>query len=202
MEIFNSVVNLFMAIATITIAFTAYRGLNSWKDQHKSKNEYELAKNLLSSLYELRNAFYVVREPIYLIEIKTPEEAPNLSEEERQFDGRLKEREDRWKHVDEAAKRINKYSPLAEALWEQNLTDEIRQINALHQTLLDAIQLHLTILNPEMRVTERQEAELRTIEERYPNICQIQDLENDKFNAELNKHIEKIRKFLKPKMRL
>ena len=158
MEIFNSVVNLFMAIATVAIAFTAYRGLSSWKDQHKSKNEYELAKNLLSSIYELRIAFYGVREPIYLIETKTPEEAPDLSEEERQFDGRLKEREDRWKSVDEAAKRINKFRPLAEALWEQNLTDEIRQIVTLHKVLANAMNLELTISNPVMRITERQEA--------------------------------------------
>jgi hypothetical protein len=52
------------ALAAAVGIYVALDGLSTWKKQLKGKTEYELARRLLKSVYKLRDAIDIVRNPL------------------------------------------------------------------------------------------------------------------------------------------
>ena len=55
--------DIVITLAAASAALCVYLGLNAWRNELKGKAEYELAKNVLKSVYRVREAFKHVRNP-------------------------------------------------------------------------------------------------------------------------------------------
>ncbi len=197
--------NWVSAIATIAIAYTAYRGLNSWKDQHKSKNEYELAKRILMGVFDLRDAVDKMREAFLDINNTKAYQDNSLTNEEKDHATQKEIYNIRWKKVKKSIRSIDSELLEAKVLWGGSLEKKIKKMEKLiMDNLLRAIEYNLAIQNPDVDSCDKdfKDEELKKIEKQYRGILVSREIDNDPFKAELEEHIEKIRKFLKPKMRL
>jgi hypothetical protein len=75
-----------IGLSAASAAVFAYLGLSAWRRELKGKSEYELAKEVLKSVYKVREAFKHVRRPgIYQYE---------YPEEMRDHHGHLKKEND------------------------------------------------------------------------------------------------------------
>ncbi len=71
--------NIIIGCSAATTAFFAWKGLSIWKNQYKAKNNHELARRLLISIYEYRDAIRYIRNPVVTYTPKTKQEAPDRS---------------------------------------------------------------------------------------------------------------------------
>jgi hypothetical protein len=55
--------DIILAISALAAAFIAWRCLATWRKELKGKSEYEIAKQVLKSVYKVREAFKHVRSP-------------------------------------------------------------------------------------------------------------------------------------------
>jgi hypothetical protein len=55
--------DIILAISALAAAIIAWRGLATWKKELKGKSEYEIAKQVLKSVYKVREAFKIARNP-------------------------------------------------------------------------------------------------------------------------------------------
>jgi hypothetical protein len=56
--------DIVLIIGSLTATVFTVRSLNKWKKEHKGKLKYELSRNLLKSIYDLRDDFKGVRSPL------------------------------------------------------------------------------------------------------------------------------------------
>jgi hypothetical protein len=59
----NSLSEIVTGISAIVVAITAVCGLQTWKKQIKGETEYDLARRMLISVYEVREAISEFRNP-------------------------------------------------------------------------------------------------------------------------------------------
>lgn len=55
-EIVSVAKDIILAFAAIVASYVGIKGLGTWRRQLKGNAEYELAKNILTAIYELREA--------------------------------------------------------------------------------------------------------------------------------------------------
>ncbi|MBC8753637.1 hypothetical protein H2O64_03065 [Kordia sp. YSTF-M3] len=58
--------DIILIIGSLTATFFTLRSFNKWKKEHKGKLKYELSRNLLKSILDLRDDFGRVRSPLIL----------------------------------------------------------------------------------------------------------------------------------------
>lgn len=58
---------IFVSVAAIITAYTAWKGLNKWQDDIAFKAEFELAKEVIECTYKVRNASDYLRYPNHLV---------------------------------------------------------------------------------------------------------------------------------------
>jgi hypothetical protein len=56
--------DIILAVAAIVAAYVGLRGLGTWQRQLRGNTEYQLAKSILASAYEVREAIAFVRHPL------------------------------------------------------------------------------------------------------------------------------------------
>lgn len=56
--------DIILALAALATACIAYNGLSTWKKELKGKSEYTLAKEVLRAIYQVREGFKHVRDPL------------------------------------------------------------------------------------------------------------------------------------------
>lgn len=150
-EIISIAKDVILAAAAIVASYVGFRGLGTWQRQLRGNTEYQLAKTLLVSVYELREAIAGVRNPFmqYSREPDLPEEKlKDLSQREREWHALAQAYQRRWEPVPAAKAKLDANLLEAEVIWGSAIRTKIQPINRLVGELLFALQDHLEARNP------------------------------------------------------
>lgn len=83
-----------LIIGSLTATLFTFGSFNKWKKEHKGKLKYELSRNLLKSIYDLRDDFKGVRSPMILASEFSPDHDYSKTKESDKykyvFENRLK----------------------------------------------------------------------------------------------------------------
>ena len=144
------IASIAVAISAPLTAFIAWKGLNSWKEQHKARAEfekerqkakidYDLANKTLLAVYEFRNGIDIVRDPLISIQVPTALEAPHLSDEQRLFEGEKNRYEGRLSQLLKPRNKLVENLLEIEVLWGNKPRDEIIKMIKLSDELINAV---------------------------------------------------------------
>ncbi|KQK26114.1 hypothetical protein AR438_11070 [Chryseobacterium aquaticum] len=73
--------DIILIIGSITSTFFAFRSYSKWKKEHKGKIKYELCRNILKTVFTLRDDFKSVRSPLSFAHELMPGYKPGESKE-------------------------------------------------------------------------------------------------------------------------
>ncbi|EGQ7764567.1 hypothetical protein QPB21_004659 [Vibrio alginolyticus] len=171
-------------------AFIAYRGLSTWQRELKGKSEYQLAKDVLRSVYKVREAFKHVRNPA-IMGYEYPEELTTHSghlKSESRYEGNSHVYQERWKKMDAAFSELEELNLEALVEWGSEHQDKIVPLRRCRGELLMAIQdmLH--------RYKHPEEGNWKNKEEQANERSILyhlgDDSKHDKFTPEINSAIK------------
>ena len=140
-EIISVTKDIILIFAAIATAHVAINGLQSWSKELNGKADFEVARNLIRSVYKLRDELRYCRSPwIPQGEFSEDYDPSNKSPEEvaKAFAYIYK---NRWKPVTNALQDFESQALEAEALWGTGVkskTDELRQCARNLQVAIDA----------------------------------------------------------------
>jgi hypothetical protein len=143
--------DVILSIAAIVAGYVGIRGLGAWRRQLRGNTEYQLAKSVLTSVYELREAITSVRNPLmqYSREPDLPEEKlKDLSQREREWHALAQAYQRRWELVPAAKAKLDANLLEAEVIWGPAIRTKLHPLNRLMGELLFALQDHLEAQNP------------------------------------------------------
>ena len=143
--------DVILSIAAIIAAYVGIRGLDTWRRQLRGNTEYQLAKSLLTSVYELREAIAGVRNPFmqYSREPDLPaDKLKDLSQREREWHALAQAYQRRWEPVPTAKAKLDANLLEAEVVWGAAIRTKVQPLNQLIGELLFALQDHLEARNP------------------------------------------------------
>lgn len=201
-EIVALLKDIVLSGAAITGAVVAVKGLGTWQRQLKGQSEYELSRRILVTLFKYRDAINGVRHPaMWVYEMPTPseDEAKSMSPEQIRFYGTSKAYQARWDKVQ--SERTSLYADLleAEAIWGNELKDLFKNIFDLQHELFTRVRHYIELINPD---TDKESKEvIKNIDKKGRDIMydNLSD-EPDEYKKDLISAIEKIEKYLKPKL--
>jgi len=201
-EIVTLLKDLVLSGAAITGAAVAVKGLGTWQRQLKGQSEYELSRRILVSVFKYRDAINGVRHPaMWAYEMPSPpeEEAARMSREQIRFYGTSKAYQARWDKVQ--TERTSLYADLleAEAIWGAELKELFKEVFNLEHKLFTRIRHSVELINPD--TDEASKDAIRNIDKKARDIMydNLRD-EPDEYKKDLIAAIEKIEKYLKPKL--
>lgn len=147
---------LIAIISTTILTIVAVLGLRTWKTQLKGKTEYELARRLLRSIYKVRDAISIVRNPFASsaeISISLDEAdidiEPNEPDFHQKSQAALYQR--RWNKVTDAMSEFDLEAFEAEVIWGDEITGKLDNFRKLVGSLHFHIQMYLRNLNKPFR---------------------------------------------------
>ena len=184
--------------AAIIAGYVGLKGLGTWRRQLKGNTEYKLAKQLLGSVYELREAIVSVRNPFmqYSQEPAMPEEKlKELSQREREWHAMSQAYQKRWEPVPKAKLALDTTLLEAEVVWGRTVVEKVAPLNGLIHELIWAIQDHLEAMNPNVH-HERLGSE--EIKKRREIMYARGSAEKDAYKKRLEAIITAIEEELKP----
>ena len=197
---FGEVVAIFkdivLTLAAIVAGYVGIRGLDTWRRQLRGNTEYQLAKNMLGSVYELREAISSVRNPFmqYSKEPDLPEDKlKELSQREREWHALAQAYQRRWEPVPKATAKLDANLLEAEVVWGPAIRAKAAPLNRLTGELLFALQDHLEARNPDGRY-ESPGPEL--VKKRHETLYGLG--EKDEFKERLQQVIREIEDELRP----
>jgi hypothetical protein len=140
-EIVSITKDIILIFAAIATAHVAINGLQNWSRELRGKADFEVARNLIRSVYKLRDELRYCRSPwITMDEFPLGYDSSNKS-----YDNEAKAYSfvyaNRWKTVASALQDFESQSLESEALWGSEFkpkTDELRQCARNLQVALDA----------------------------------------------------------------
>jgi hypothetical protein len=141
LEIITVTKDIILIFAAIATAHVAINGLQSWSRELKGKADFEIARNLIRSVYKLRDELGYCRSPWYPSS-EFPEDYDSMnktSDSESKAYAFLYS--NRWKLVATALLEYDSQALEAQALWGASFkskTDELRQCARKLKTALDA----------------------------------------------------------------
>lgn len=153
-EIVVIVKDIVLTLAAIVAGYVGIRGLGTWRRQLRGNTEYQLAKSMLTSVYELREAISSVRNPFmqYSKEPDLPEDKlKELSQREREWHALAQAYQRRWEPVPKAMAKLDANLLEAEVVWGSGIRAKANPLNRLTGELLFALQDHLEARNPDGR---------------------------------------------------
>lgn len=183
--------------AAITAIYVGIKGLGTWRRQLRGNTEYTLAKNILTSMYELREAISGVRNPfmMYSSEPDLPqEELDELSQKEKEWLALAQAYQKRLEPIPAARAKLKANLLEAEAVWGHDLVAKINPLFRLIKELWLAIQEHLEARTP----TIPYESPGSDIIKKRHAILYEGDPEKDDFKNQLEDAIRKVEIELKP----
>ena len=129
------------------------------------------------------------------------EAAAQMNERQIHFFGRQQAYFARWKRVTEAGEALEVDMLEAEALWGNEFSDVYKRLNSLIAELVVALRHDLTLQNPDV-AQDQKEAIHRIREGRRDIIYDLSDDDEtpDPFSVDLNRAVEAIEGYLKPKL--
>ncbi len=146
--------DVILSVAAIVASYVGLRGLGTWRRQLRGNTEYQLAKTLLVSAYELREAVAGVRNPFmqYSKEPDLPhDKLKDLSQREREWHALAQAYQRRWEPVSAAKAKLDANLLEAEVIWGSSIRAKIQPINRLIVELLFAVQGHIEARNPNVQ---------------------------------------------------
>jgi len=189
--------------AAITGSIVAIKGLGTWQRQLKGQSEYDLSRRILVTLFKYRDGINGVRHPaMWAHEMPSPpeDEADNMSREQISFYGSSKGYQNRWDKVQ--LEKTSLYADLleAEAIWGIELKDLFKEVFSLEHELFTSVRHHIELRNPNTPEASK-EAIIKIDKKRRDIMYDTLGDEPDEFKKEFISAIEKIEKYLKPKLR-
>tara|TARA_R110001583_G_scaffold139368_1_gene291540 strand:+ start:249 stop:869 length:621 start_codon:yes stop_codon:yes gene_type:complete len=182
--------DIVVACSAFGAAFIAYSGLGTWQRELKGKSEYQLAKDVLRSVYKVREAFKHVRHPA-IMGYEYPEELTTHSghlQDGSRYEGTAHVYQERWKKMDAAFSELEEQYLEALVEWGSEYQDKIVPLRRCRGELLMAIQdmLH-RYKNPEEENWKNREVQAN---ERSVIYHLGEDSKHDKFTPEINAAIK------------
>lgn len=184
-------------------AYVALKGLSTWNRQLKGSIEYDLARRLLRSAYQLREAIKGVRHPFMWSEempLPDAEKAASMSADVIRYSGLASAYQVRWDKV--AAVRTNLQTDMVEAevLWGRVIYDRYTPMFELQNELYRDVHSYLGLCNPN-ELPAMKEALTKARQARRQVLYDLSSDELDDFSKEVNLAIWKIEEYLKPHLR-
>jgi hypothetical protein len=194
--------DVILASVGIMGAFVAVKGLNTWKRQLKGQSEYELARRILVSIFKYRDAILNVRHPaMWAYEMPSPslDEEKDMTQEQLRFYGTSKAYQARWDKVQ--TERTSLYPDLleSEAIWGDELKKLFKELFKLESELFTCVQNYVTLINPDTDKSYKK-AIMEIKSKRRDILYDDLSVNGDDYKKEFQSHIDKIEKYLKPKL--
>ena len=188
-------------VTALIASYVAIVGLYTWKAQLKGKENYDLARRCLRSLYLIRDAFDFFRHP-YMSpsEIYTalkeyyPDALENISRpgnRANETDAVLKTR---WRKIQEAYSTYHVEVIEAEALWGEDVKAVMEKIRPIVSQIYGAMDLYIQDLYSNGRVL----GDART---RYEAIV-FKQPEDDELKMEIDGTVKEIENIIRPYLTL
>lgn len=187
-----------VSAAALVAAYVGVRGLGTWQRQLRANTEYQLTKNLLTSLYEVREAIAGVRHPFmqYSREPDLPEEkVAGMSRSEKEWHALAQAYQRRWSSVAEAKAKLDANLLEAEVVWGPEIRQKVAPLNGLIGELLVAIQHHIEARNPRAHYDS---PGLALVEKFHNTLYAVGD--PDPYKERLNQVIEGVESELRPRI--
>jgi len=185
-----------LSVSAIVAAYVGVRGLGAWRRQLRGNTEYQLAKIMLTSVYELREAIAIVRNPLmhYSRVPDLPQEKlKEMPQREREWHALAQAYQRRWELIPAAKAKLDANLLEAEVIWGPDIWTKVTPLNRLIGELLIAVQDHLDARNPNGRY-ESPGPEL--IKKRHETLYAIG--ESDPFKERLDEVICSVENELRP----
>lgn len=201
-ELLTLIKDFILIGAAITASVVAVKGLGTWQRQLKGQSEYDLSRRILVTLFKYRDAINGVRHPaMWAHEMPSPPEddVKNMSHEQISFYGSSKGYQNRWDKVQ--TEKTSLYADLleAEAIWGIELKDLFKEVFNLEHELFTSVRHYIELINPNTSEASK-EAIMKIQNKRRDIMYDNLGDEPDEFKQELISAIEKIEKYLKPKL--
>lgn len=197
-ELISVVKDIVVAISAATATYIAFKGLGAWQRELKGKSEYQLAKDVLRSVYKVREAFKHIRNPM-IMSYEYPEEMRSHTghlKEENRYEGTLHVYEGRWKLMTDAFKELEDRNLEALVEWGSEYQNTIVPLRKCRGELLMAVQDTVgRYKNPH---EENWKSRGEMAEEKSILYYLGEDSEHDKFTSEINAAIELFEQWLRP----
>jgi len=190
--------DIVVAISAGGAAVIAYKGLGTWQRELKGRSEYQLAKDVIRSVYKVREAFKHVRNPV-IMGYEYPKDMTTHSghlKDELRYEGTAYVYETRWKKMDEAFSELEEKNLEALVEWGSDYQDTIVALRRCRGELLMAIQDMLArYKNPHEENWKNREQQT---EERSVLYHIGEDSIHDKFTPDINTAIMLFEEWLRP----
>jgi hypothetical protein len=197
-ECITAVKDALVGLSAVSAAVFAYLGLTTWRKELKGKSEYQLAKEVLKSVYKVREAFKHVRNP-WIYQYEYPNEMLDDTghlKREQNYEGTAHVYEKRWEMMTEAFRELEEHHLEAQVEWGSEFQDVITKLRSCKVDLLIAIQQMLEHKkNPrEIGLTDAE----KHAEERSVLYYHGSDSKYDKFTPQIDEAINEFEKWLRP----
>jgi hypothetical protein len=140
-EIISVTKDIILIFAAIATAHVAINGLQSWSRELKGKADFEVARNLIRSVYKIRDELRYCRSPWITMGEFPDEYDSNNKSPETEAKAYAYIYTNRWKPVATALQDFESQALEAEALWGTKFkpkTDELRQCARNLQVAIEA----------------------------------------------------------------
>lgn len=131
-DVFSIIKDITLAGAAVTTAYVAYSGVEKWQKELRGKANFEVARELIKSVYKLRDELNYCRSP-FIAAMEFPEDYLNAMEKcTDDENGRAYAHvySKRWIPVGDAIQKFDTALLEAEALWGKSIKEKG---TALHQ---------------------------------------------------------------------
>lgn len=191
-----------IAGSAATGAVVAVLGLKAWKAQLRGREDHDLARRLLVSVFQYRDSIRGVRNPgMFAHEIPAPpqEKAKDMSAEQRHHYGLTKAYERRLVPVTESRKKL--YTDLleADALWDKSVSEFFGVLFKLERELVRNVRNELRAQDP--NVSQKTRDAYHDILRKHREVLYEGDADDDdEFQKEFNDGVAAIEEHLKTKL--
>ncbi|RCK27697.1 hypothetical protein [Thalassospira lucentensis] len=158
-NLISDISNIVVALAAVCGAFTAWKGLSTWRKETEWKIKHELSHRILVNLYKLRETIDELRFPAIApyemedIPQETVDQIGHTKADYRRVAYAYKNRGDRYYN---AEKELKASRLEARANWGNGLEQHLVRIDQMANELLYRIDQYLSAINPETDERTRQ----------------------------------------------
>jgi len=190
------------AFATCILAYLALKGFNTWKEQLKAKNEYELARRIFINTHKYKDAISEVRFPLMKLPTEPAPIGHPLKEDPEfiHFYWEHKLYEKRWNKVSSIYAELGPDLIEAKAVWGNKLQKLFNKLFDIETELEINFNLFMDYKNPD--TNKAYQMELKSQLKRIEAIVHedLIKVGGDHYKKDLLSAIEEIEKYLTPKI--
>lgn len=186
---------LLISTSILSVGVSLY-GVKIWRRQLKETVEFELARRILKSTYEVRDAIKYFRNSLIITKPYMSKEGEDLSQEEKKY---LENKNAWYEKADIMVNTLQAYSANkleAEVLWGQESCDILSKLPSICRDLIISLDVYLNGLDPKNKYEERSK-ETKDFIKKCKSDVMADTSGDDVITANLNSVVEKIESYLK-----